>query len=68
MNTLEVPLVYVSGGQDPWAGLGLERDYHISNGTHFHEPEGRHCPERNDRDLAERILSEMLRHAGVKPY
>jgi pimeloyl-ACP methyl ester carboxylesterase len=63
VETLEVPLIYVSGAQDPWAGLGLERDYHIPNGTHFHEPEGRHCPERNDPGLAAQVLSEMLRYA-----
>jgi hypothetical protein len=64
---LTVPLVYVSGGMDPWAGLGLEPDYSLRKGRHFHKPEARHCPDRDDPDLAREVLATMLHHARTEP-
>ena len=60
---LTVPMVYVTGGMDPWLSVSLEPDYEINNGKYFFAPEGRHCPERADPELAKQILEEMLRYA-----
>jgi pimeloyl-ACP methyl ester carboxylesterase len=67
VETLRVPLVYVSGGMDPWAGLGLEPDDPFPRGRYFHRREGRHCPDQNDLDLAGEVLAEMLRYARNQP-
>jgi pimeloyl-ACP methyl ester carboxylesterase len=64
---LEVPLVYVNGGMDPWYSVCLESDFKIPNGKYFFVPEGRHCPERADPTLAQQVLEEMLRHARAQP-
>lgn len=61
---LKVPLVYVTGGADPWLSVSLEPGYEIKNGKYFFVPEGRHCPERSDPELARTILAEMLKYAG----
>lgn len=63
VEALQVPLVYVTGGMDPWLSVSLEPDYKIKNGRYFFVPEGRHCPERNDPELARKVLAEMLRYA-----
>ena len=60
---LQVPLVYVAGGMDPWLSVCLEPDYEIKHGKYFFAPEGRHCPERADPALARQVLDEMLKHA-----
>jgi pimeloyl-ACP methyl ester carboxylesterase len=63
IKDLKVPLVYVSGGMDPWEELGVRRDYPIKRGRYFFVPEGRHCPERDDVELGKQVLSEMVRFA-----
>ena len=55
--------MYVSGGQDPWGALGLPPDYKVSNGKHFHIPEGFNCPDEDDVGLGREILNEMLKYA-----
>jgi hypothetical protein len=64
---LKVPLVYVTGGMDPWLSVSLEPDYEIKTGKYFFVPEGRHCPERADPELAQEILEEMLKYARAEP-
>jgi len=61
--TLTIPIIYVTGGMDPWLSVSLEPDYKIKNGKYFFVPDGRHCPERADPELAQQILEEMLRYA-----
>ena len=63
LETLTVPLVYVTGGMDPWLSVSLEPEYKIHNGTYFFSPEGRHCPERSDPELARKVMAEMLKYA-----
>lgn len=63
LETLKVPMIYVSGAQDPWYAVGLASDYHIENGKYFFAPEGRHCPERSDPELSREVLAEMLKYA-----
>ncbi len=60
---LRVPMVYVTGGMDPWLSVSLEPDYKIERGEYFFVPDGRHCPERADPELAQRILDAMLKYA-----
>ena len=64
---LKVPLVYVTGGMDPWLSVSLEPDFEIKNGKYFFVPEGRHCPERADPELAQQVLAEMLKYARAEP-
>ncbi|NQU08639.1 MAG: hypothetical protein HQ583_08760 [Candidatus Abyssubacteria bacterium] len=66
VEKLTVPLVYVTGGMDPWLSVSLEPEYEIKNGKYFFIPEGRHCPERNDPDLAKKVLAEMLKYAKAE--
>ncbi len=56
-------MIYVAGGNDPWLATGLSPDYEIENGRYFYVPDGFHCPERDDPELAREILDEMLMHA-----
>jgi pimeloyl-ACP methyl ester carboxylesterase len=65
VESLNVPLVYVTGGMDPWFSVCLEPGYKIKNGKYFFVPEGRHCPDRADPKLAQEILAEMLKFAGA---
>ncbi len=60
---LKVPLVYVCGGMDPWQGLGLEKDYKLSQGYYFYYPEGRHCPDLSNTEMGKQVLSKMLEYA-----
>jgi pimeloyl-ACP methyl ester carboxylesterase len=62
---LQVPLVYVAGGMDPWHSVCLEPDYQIKNGKYFFVPDGQHCPERADPELARQVLDEMLKYATM---
>ncbi len=62
---LKVPLVYVTGGMDPWLSVSLEPGYKIEDGKYLFDPEGRHCPERADPELARRVLDEMLKYAAA---
>jgi pimeloyl-ACP methyl ester carboxylesterase len=66
LESLPVPLIYVTGGMDPWLSVSLEPDYKIENGRYFFVPEGRHCPDREDPELAREILAEMLKYADAK--
>ncbi|MBI2522020.1 MAG: hypothetical protein HYV97_16505 [Bdellovibrio sp.] len=61
VKNLKVPMVYVSGGMDPWSGLGLAPDYQIALGKHFHIPKGFNCPDEDDVELGRAVLSEMLK-------
>ena len=63
VGELKVPVVYVAGGMDPWMSVCLEPGYEIKNGRYFYVPEGRHCPERADPELAREVLGEMLKYA-----
>jgi pimeloyl-ACP methyl ester carboxylesterase len=67
VDRLAPPLVYVNGGMDPWAGLGLEPGYPRTRGRYFHRPNGQHCPERDEPELASEVLAEMLRYARTEP-
>lgn len=64
-QSLTVPLIYVSGGKDPWYALCLQSDFHIEKGRYFYVPEGFHCPDRDDPALARQILREMIRFARL---
>jgi len=66
IETLGVPLIYVAGGQDPWFALGIEPDYEIGKGRYFHVPEGRHCPDRDNPELAREVLAAMLKYARLE--
>lgn len=63
---LHVPMVYVTGGMDPWLSVSLEPDYKIERGEYFFVPDGRHCPERADPGLAQQILEAMLQYAATQ--
>ncbi len=81
MEKAGVPLVYVSGGQDPWmmpGGLEVppeearidqqERwsEYQTSYGRFFHVPDGFHPPEGADQELAQVTAETLFELAGVE--
>lgn len=69
-----IPLVFASGGKDPWSPLGLEvppesqvidkqetwSEYDASYGRHFHSPEGFHCPPCDDPEILGRATWRSL--------
>jgi pimeloyl-ACP methyl ester carboxylesterase len=63
LDKLTCPLVYVGGGMDPWLGLGLSKEYSITNGKYFYVPEGQHCPDLNDVGLGKQVTAQMLKYA-----
>lgn len=81
MEEVGVPLVFVSGGKDPWAPVGLEvppesqlvdeqetwSEYEASYGRHFHAPEAFHCPPCSDREeLSPATFRSLFELAGVE--
>jgi pimeloyl-ACP methyl ester carboxylesterase len=66
LGALRVPMVYVSGGNDPWLAICLEPDSKIENGKYFYVKGGFHCPDRDDPQLARQVLAEMLKYALPK--
>jgi len=84
MERAGVPLVFLSGGNDPWRPLGLEVPpesarideqptwsvYETSYGRHFHIPDAFHNPEAGDLPLAQAAFGALFDLAGVerKPF
>ncbi len=66
LETLKVPVVYISGGNDPWFAVCLEPGYKLKSGKYFYIPEGYHCPDRDDPSFAREVLAEMLKYASSK--
>jgi pimeloyl-ACP methyl ester carboxylesterase len=80
MENAGVPLVFASGGKDPWSPLGLEvppesdlidqqerwSEYEASYGRHFHVPEGFHCPPCSDLELSLATWASSFELAGVE--
>ena len=74
------PLVFLSGGKDPWSPLGLEvppesdridqqerwSEYETSYGGHFHAPDGFHAPSGSDPEFARAITLAAFGLAGVE--
>ncbi len=80
LETAGVPLVFVSGGKDPWSPIGLEvppesdridqqegySEYATSYGRHFHVPEGFHGPARSVPGLQHTVWATAFELAGVE--
>jgi pimeloyl-ACP methyl ester carboxylesterase len=80
MEEAGVPLVFASGGKDPWSGVGLEvppesdlidqqerwSEYQTSYGLHFHSPEGFHCPPCSDLELSQLTWQASFELAGIE--
>jgi pimeloyl-ACP methyl ester carboxylesterase len=66
LDRLQVPLIYVSGGQDPWLALGLEPGYETKYGKYFFVPDAHHGPDRDDPHLARQVLDEMIKYSAAK--
>ena len=74
------PLVFLSGGKDPWSPLGLEvppesdridqqerwSEYETSYGRHFHAPAGFHAPSGSDPELARAATLAAFELAAVE--
>jgi len=59
LDTLTVPLVYVSGELDPWEGLGVHEE-DMPSGHYFRIPEGRHCQDRAVPELGTEVMETLL--------
>ena len=80
LEAAEIPLVFVSGGKDPWSPLGLEvppesdridqqerwSEYETSYGRHFHAPDGFHPPTGSDPEIARAATLAAFELAGVE--
>jgi hypothetical protein len=80
MENAGVPLVFMSGGNDPWLPVGLEvpaeskvidqqerwSEYETGYGGYFHSPEGFHCPPCSDLDLATASWESLFELAGLE--
>jgi len=80
LETAGVPIVFVSGGKDPWSPIGLEvppeseridqqegySEYATSYGGHFHVPEGFHGPARSVPGLQHTVWATAFELAGVE--
>lgn len=67
VRRLTRPLVFVSGGRDPWAELGLTKDV-PSPDNHLHFPKGGHCPDRWDVEVGRKVMARvraLLRAGGA---
>ena len=76
-----VPLVFMSGGKDPWLPVGLEippeselidqqerwSEYETVYGGYFHSPEGFHCPPCDDLELVTASWESLFELAELKP-
>ncbi|MCP4760977.1 MAG: hypothetical protein GY870_04290 [archaeon] len=62
IKDIDVPLIYITGGNDPWSGLCLESDYQIKNGKYFFYPDSWHCPDRSDPKKGIKVMEEVLRN------
>jgi len=62
LKKIEIPLVYVCGGKDPWHGLGLEKDYELKKGKYYYYPNARHCPEKDKIQRGKEVLDAMLEY------
>jgi pimeloyl-ACP methyl ester carboxylesterase len=63
LKDMSVPQVFVIGGKDPWTPLCLEQQPNTENRSYIFEPDGYHCPDRDDPVLGKKVLAEMLKKA-----
>jgi len=56
---LNVSLIYVRGGKDPWRRVGLPDDRSLKNGTVVTMPGGFHCPD-NYPDTGPAVMNVLL--------
>ena len=58
---IEKPLVIVAGGRDPWAELGVKADHQFDHVIYISDPEGFHCPDREDPVLGRKLMNVLLK-------
>ncbi|MBN2334368.1 alpha/beta hydrolase [Candidatus Bathyarchaeota archaeon] len=58
--SLQVPLVYVNGGLDPWRGVCLEPDYPIQNGKYVYFPDSKHCSDKENKKNGQIVMNTVL--------
>ena len=66
IGEIELELFQPVSGEDPWRGLGFDADQSPRLGRHFRSPHEGHCPDRHDRELADRVVQEMLKWANAR--
>ena len=66
LKDISVPMVFVVGGKDPWKFLCLEKQPKTETLSYFYEPDGFHCPDRDDPILGTKVLVEMLNKARAQ--
>jgi pimeloyl-ACP methyl ester carboxylesterase len=57
ISKVTVPQVFVVGGQDPWARIGVKPEHTYQDIEYVYEPSGRHCPDLSDAQLGAKVLS-----------
>lgn len=66
VEQLEVPLVYVCGGKDPWKFVCLPQTYTIKNGAYLYFENAFHCPDRelpgaHEKGNGLKIIEEVVK-------
>lgn len=61
VDGLNLPLVYVCGGKDPWKGVGLPENYKIKNGSYMYFKDAFHCPDRMEVNGV-KVINEILKY------
>jgi pimeloyl-ACP methyl ester carboxylesterase len=67
IDQVSVPQVFVVGGMDPWAHLGVRPDHQHTDIDYIYDPDGFHCPDREDKELAARVMSALLARLTEQP-
>ena len=63
LKDISIPIVFVVGGKDPWKFLCLEQQPNTPTLSYLYDPDGFHCPDRDDPILGTKVLAEMLKKA-----
>ncbi len=61
VDKLKIPLIYVSGGKDPWKNVCLPKDYKLKNGRYFYFKDSFHCPDREEVNGV-KVINEVLKY------
>lgn len=62
LSRVRDPIIIVSGGKDPWLGVGVEPDHTYKNIDYQFFPEGRHCPDRYEQEAGRAVFARVREH------
>lgn len=60
VDKLQIPLVYVNGGKDPWKSVCLPKNYIIKNGSYIYLEDSFHIPDQDGANGI-RVINEIMK-------